>query len=88
MLKDDSLKTYKNDVMYKIIYFNDEISLRPTDCLSPYDCTCKGKTVGIKCGYKPEEAHKFIINYYEDKVNYLKKITTKEFMNDMGIYQD
>lgn len=77
----------KSEEMYKIIYYCDEIGIKPTMCLQPWNCDCS-KNIDSKCGYSLGEAKDRIIDYYQKKVEYLKKSTPEEFLKSMGIYCD
>ena len=74
--------------IYELIYFQDEVSINPTVCKQPGFCVCNKDTDGIKCGYSPEEAQKRIIKYYEEKAEWLKKLTPQQFLDSMGIYTE
>ncbi len=75
------------DVIYAIKFYPDEIGIFKTECIQPLNCECdKLLDNEPKCGYSPEEAHKKFIEYYENRVAYLKKLDTKEFMEEMGYY--
>lgn len=77
-----------DDIIYAISYGPDEVSIVETFCKQPWKCTCKRETDGVKCGYSAEEARQKLIAYYEQRVAFLKKCNTKEFLHDMGIYID
>lgn len=80
----------KSEEIYKIVYYCDEIGIKPTLCLQSWNCVCYDpfKETDTKCGYPLEEAKQRVIKYYEDKLNYLKDLSNEEFLRSMGIYFD
>lgn len=73
--------------IFAIKFYPDEIGIMRTECLNPIQCSCQNNLNNEpKCGYSPEDVHQKFIEYYENRVTYLKKLSTKEFMEEMGYY--
>lgn len=80
------MASYVKDEIFQIKYYPDEIRMHVTDCLQPWNCTCH--TGEPKCGYKAEELQKKFIEYYQQRVEYIKKMTPTEFLSDYGYYDE
>ena len=77
-----------NDEIYEIIFFQDEIGINPTICKQPGFCSCIRDTAEVKCGYSIEEAQQKIADYYEEKANWIRNLSTPAFLHSMGIYPE
>lgn len=75
-----------NEEQYKIVYYNDEVKVVLSTCLTPNLCLCDARNEP-RCCYTASEAHKKIIEYYQNRLDYLKKQTVEEFLHDQGFYQ-
>lgn len=74
--------------IYEIIYFQDEVSINPTNCKQPGFCSCEKETNGVKCGYSAEEAQRKLIDYYRHKARWLEELSPNQFLQSMGIYTE
>lgn len=72
------------DEKFRLKYFQDEIQVVEARCLEPWNCSCKNTTE--KCCMTPFEARTAMIKYYQGRVDYLSKLTDKEFLHDAGFY--
>lgn len=69
---------------FRLKYFQDEIQLVEAKCLEPWSCSCE-KEKG-KCCLSPFDARTEMIKYYQGRVDYLSKLSDKEFLHDAGFY--
>lgn len=69
-----------------IKYYGDEARVFESSCLNEILCTCQHRHSETKCCLTPEETKNKLIEYYQQRVDMLKKQTTEEFLNDQGIY--
>lgn len=73
--------------IYAIQYGPDEITAIPSACKQMWNCTCDQTVLTEpKCGYTPEELQQRVVQYYQQRVDYLRKLTPEQFMHDLGFY--